>query len=162
MANFYDFQQPLLDGSPCAFERFRGQVVLIVNVASRCGLTPQYRGLEDLFRTYAGRGLVVLGAPCNQFGAQEPGTAEEIQAFCSTRYDVTFPLLDKLEVNGPGRHPLYQWMCTVPTTPEGPGDIGWNFGKFLIGRDGSLAARFSPTTAPSSPVLVGAVESALG
>jgi glutathione peroxidase len=162
MPNFYDFEQPTLEGQPKSLGDYRGQVALVVNVASRCGLTPQYRGLEDLHRTFAERGLVVLGFPCNQFGAQEPGTAEEIRGFCSTRYDVTFPMFKKLDVNGPARHPLYAWLTSEPTSPEGPGPVAWNFGKFLIGRDGAVVARFAPTVAPNAPELLAAVEAALG
>jgi glutathione peroxidase len=161
MTDLYDFEQPTLEGQPKSLGDYRGQVALIVNVASRCGLTPQYRGLEDLYRTFKDQGLVVLGFPCNQFGAQEPGSAEEIRAFCSTKYDVSFPIFKKLDVNGPSRHPLYTWLTSQPTKPEGPGDIGWNFGKFLVGRDGQVRARFAPPTAPNAPDFVAAVEAAL-
>jgi len=137
-------------------------VLLVVNVASRCGLTPQYTALEDLYRGMKDRGLVVLGFPCNQFGAQEPGSEAEIKQFCSTRYDVTFPMFSKLEVNGSARHPLYALLTTQPTAPDGPGDVKWNFAKFLIDREGKIAARFSPTTPPTSPDVVDAVERALG
>jgi glutathione peroxidase len=162
MPHLYDFEQPTLEGQAKPLSDYRGQVALVVNVASRCGLTPQYRGLEDLYRTFAERGLVVLGFPCNQFGAQEPGSAEDIRSFCSTRYDVTFPMFKKLDVNGPERHPLYAWLTSEPTKPEGPGPVSWNFGKFLIGRDGAVIARFAPTVAPNAPELVAAVEAALG
>jgi len=162
MTTLYDFEQPTIDGAPCELSQYRGRVVLAVNVASRCGLTPQYAGLEELHEAYGERGLSVLGFPCNQFAGQEPGTEAEIKEFCSTKYDVKFPLFSKLEVNGPNRHPLYAWLTAEPTAPEGPGDVTWNFGKFLIGRDGRVLARFKPTTAPTDPKIVQALEAALG
>jgi glutathione peroxidase len=124
----------------------RGKVLLVVNVASRCGYTPQYTGLERLHGELAAEGFVVVGFPCNQFGAQEPGTDPEILEFCSTRYDVTFPLAAKIEINGPGRHPLYGWL-TSPANGH-PGDVQWNFEKFLVGRDGRLRARYPSGTKP--------------
>jgi len=130
-------------------------------VASRCGFTKQYAGLEALNQSYGAKGLKVLGFPCNQFKGQEPGSEEEIKTFCSTTYGVTFPLFSKVEVNGPGRHPLFAWLTQQATAPEGPGDVQWNFGKFLIGRDGSVLARFEPTTAPDAPELTAAIEAAL-
>jgi glutathione peroxidase len=162
MTTAHDFTHTTIDGRPEKLAAYEGKVLLLVNVASRCGLTPQYAALEELYRGYRERGLVVLGFPCNQFAGQEPGTEAEIQQFCSTKYDVTFPLFGKLEVNGQGRHPLYAWLCEQPTRPDGPGDIKWNFAKFLVGRDGQPIARFSPTTAPTSPAIVDAIESALG
>ena len=146
MKGFHDIALNSIDGRPGLLEGLRGKVVLAVNVASRCGLTPQYTGLEQLHEEMAGHGFSVVGFPCNQFGAQEPGTESEIQAFCSATYGVTFPMSAKLEVNGPGRHPLYTWL-TDPANGF-PGDIQWNFEKFLIGRDGRLLRRFPPTTRP--------------
>src|SRR5436190_22426042 len=133
MANFHDFTLTGIDGDALPLDRYRGSAVLVVNVASRCGLTPQYEGLEALWREGKDMGLVVLGVPCNQFGQQEPGSEPEIRHFCSLNYDVSFPLAAKIDVNGPGRHALYRWLAG----PEAryPGDIQWNFEKFLIGRD---------------------------
>ena len=147
------------DGNPLSLDRWAGRVLLIVNTASKCGFTPQYQGLETLWRRHRARGLVVLGLPCNQFGAQEPGDAAAIEQFCSLTYDVTFPVLAKVEVNGPGADPLY-----VDLKREKPGLFGtqaikWNFTKFLIGRDGRVIGRFSPSTKPEA--LDGAIERAL-
>jgi glutathione peroxidase len=161
MSTLHDFEHKSITGEKKSLADYRGQVALVVNVASKCGLTPQYTGLEELYRAYKDRGLTVLGFPCNQFAGQEPGTEAEIQSFCSTQYDVTFPLFGKLDVNGAARHPLYAWLTSEKTQPEGPGDVQWNFGKFLIGRDGKVIARFSPTTAPNAEPLVAAVEKAL-
>ncbi|MDG1050573.1 MAG: glutathione peroxidase [Planctomycetota bacterium] len=161
MTTFHDFRAPTIDGTDCSFDSFSGKVVLVVNVASRCGLTPQYAGLEKLAEQYRDRGLVVVGFPCNQFKGQEPGSAEEIKTFCSTTYGVTFPLFGKIDVNGPERHDLYAWLTQQPTSPEGPGDVQWNFGKFLIGKDGGLLGRFEPTTDPAAPDLTAAIEAAL-
>ncbi len=140
---------------------YKGKAVLVVNVASKCGLTPQYEGLENLQKKYASRGFTVLGAPCNQFGGQEPGTAEEIETFCSTTYGVTFPMLDKLEVNGDGRHPLYSELTLTPDADGEAGDVQWNFEKFLISPDGTVAARFRPQTVPESDEVVSAIETQL-
>lgn len=159
MAQFYEFKLAALDGTPDVLGPLRGSVTLAVNVASRCGLTPQYADLEALYVENAANGLVVVGLPCNQFGAQEPGTAAEIQAFCTTKYAVTFPLTEKVEVNGAHRHPLYAWL-TSPVNGR-PGDIQWNFEKFLIGRDGRLLERFSPTTKPRDHALMEAIADAL-
>jgi glutathione peroxidase len=161
MTNAYDFEHKTIDGADKALSDYRGKALLVVNVASRCGLTPQYTALEELYRGMKDRGLLVLGFPCNQFAGQEPGTEAEIKQFCSTQYDVTFPLFGKLDVNGASRHPLYAWLTAQPTKPEGPGDVTWNFGKFLIDREGNVAARFSPTTSPTSPDLIDAVERVL-
>ncbi|MBX3250295.1 MAG: glutathione peroxidase [Myxococcales bacterium] len=161
MTTLHDFTLRTLDGEERGLDAYAGKVVLIVNVASECGLTPQYEGLEELHRAYGDRGLVVLGVPCNQFGGQEPGDEATIKAFCTTRYDVTFPMSSKLDVNGPGRHPLYQWLTAEPTEPDGPGDVQWNFGKFLVGKDGAVLARFAPTTTPTSEKVVRAIEAAL-
>lgn len=136
---------------------YKGDVLLVVNVASKCGHTPQYAGLESLYRQYKDRRFNVLGFPCNQFGGQEPGSMDEILTFCSTKYDVTFPIFQKIEVNGAGRAPLYQKLTAAPPA----GDIGWNFEKFLIDRQGNVVARFSPKTAPNDPKVVDAIEQAL-
>ena len=150
-----------LDGKPLDLAQFRGTAVLIVNVASRCGLTPQYGALEQLHERYADRGFSVLGAPCNQFAGQEPGSAEEIAEFCSATYGVTFPMTEKIEVNGAGRHPLYQALVDQPDAEGHTGDVRWNFEKFLVGPDGTVRARFGPQTPPDAPEVVAAVESAL-
>lgn len=152
MTDFYGFALPALDGSPGLLGPLRGKVTLAVNVASRCGLTPQYAGLEQLYRELSAQGFTVVGFPCNQFGAQEPGTATEIQGFCETNYGVTFPLAAKLEVNGAGRSPLYAWL-TDPANGF-PGDIEWNFEKFLIGRDGRVVRRYPPTVPPQDKGLL--------
>jgi glutathione peroxidase len=159
MPSLHDFTLTAIDGTPLPLADFRGKAVLLVNVASRCGLTPQYAELEALWREAKDMGLVVLGVPCNQFGAQEPGSAEEIRAFCSSRYDVTFPLAAKIEVNGAGQHPLYAWL-TKPGAAF-PGPIRWNFEKFLIGRDGRVLARFEPTVRPQDGALKAAIAEAL-
>ncbi len=145
-----------LDGTPLDPSTLENKVVLFVNVASKCGLTPQYSGLVALHNEYSDRGLVIIGVPCNQFGGQEPGTPEEIKTFTETKYSVDFTLLEKQDVNGANRSPLYQFL--VGTGP----DIAWNFGKFLVGRDGQVAARFEPQVAPDSPELKAAIEAALG
>lgn len=162
MGSAHDFTVDTIDGEARPLATYRGEVLLIVNVASRCGLTPQYKGLEALHRRFRDRGFRVLGFPCNQFLGQEPGTHEEIKAFCRSKYDVTFPLFAKVDVNGPSRAPLYAFLTAAPTQPEGPGDIKWNFGKFLVGKDGAVLARFSPQVDPLAGELVAAVESALG
>ena len=149
-----------LDGSELPLAPFEGQVLLLVNVASQCGLTPQYAGLEQLQQTYQARGFSVLGLPCNQFAGQEPGSAEEIRQFCSTQYGVSFPLSAKLDVNGPDRHPLY--ILLAGEGAEFPGEISWNFEKFLVGKDGRVLARFSPRTTPADPALLQAIGKALG
>jgi glutathione peroxidase len=146
MTRFFDFPVAGIQGEPDLLGPLRGKVVLVVNVASRCGYTPQYAGLERLHAELEGEGFAVVGFPCNQFGGQEPGTELEIREFCSTRYDVTFPLAAKVEVNGPGRHPLYEWL-TSPGNGH-PGDIQWNFEKFLIGRDGRVIGRYPSGTKP--------------
>jgi glutathione peroxidase len=148
----YDVDIDALAGGSAELDRYRGQAVLVVNVASRCGLTPQYAGLQTLHDTYAARGFTVLGVPCNQFAGQEPGSAEDIQDFCSTTYGVTFPLTEKVDVNGPGRHPLYAELVA------GGDDIQWNFEKFVIAPDGEVAARFGPQTQPQDGELVAVIE----
>lgn len=149
MSTVYDFSAKRLGGEETSLEDFRGTVLLIVNVASKCGFTPQYEGLEALYRTYAPKGFAVLGFPCNQFGAQEPGDAGEIAQFCSLTYDVTFPLFDKIEVNGAGAHPLYEFLKREQKGILGTEPIKWNFTKFLIDREGQVVGRFAPTTKPS-------------
>ena len=157
MANFHDFSVDSLDGQPRALKDYSGHPVLVVNVASRCGLTPQYAGLEKLFREFGSKGLVVLGLPCNQFGAQEPGSAAEIRQFCDLNYGVSFPLTSKIEVNGPGAHPLYAWL----RGETGGGDIQWNFEKFLVGKDGRIIRRYSPKTVPEDAGLRADIQAAL-
>jgi len=149
-----------LNGEPSSLAPFEGQVLLLVNVASKCGLTPQYEGLENLQRTYGERGFTVLGFPCNQFMGQEPGSAEEIQTFCSTTYGVSFPLFEKIDVNGEHRHPIYEELTAVADAEGVDGDIRWNFEKFLVARDGSVT-RFAPLITPEDPALVSALEAAL-
>jgi len=146
-------------GKDTSLNAYKGKVILVVNVASKCGLTPQYKGLEALQQKYKAQGFTVVGFPCNQFGGQEPGTNEEIKQFCSSKYDVTFPLFDKIEVNGAKRHPLY--VALAGEQSPFPGDIKWNFGKFLIGKDGKIIKRFEPKTAPEAPEVVQALETAL-
>lgn len=158
----YDVDLNALDGSPRVLDTARGKVTLVVNVASKCGLTPQYEQLEALQKQYGGDSFTVLGVPCNQFLEQEPGSAEEIATFCSTTYGVTFPMTEKVEVNGDGRHELYQGLVDTADAEGHTGDIRWNFEKFLIGADGDVIARFSPTQTPDSPEVVGAIEAAIG
>ncbi|HEX3949253.1 MAG TPA: glutathione peroxidase [Steroidobacteraceae bacterium] len=152
MNGFYDFEVPGLDGSANILEPLRGKVALAVNVASKCGHTPQYADLEDLFEELKAKNFTVVGFPCNQFGAQEPGTAAEIQTFCEGVFGVTFPLSAKIDVNGARRNPLYAWL----TAPENgfPGDIGWNFEKFLIDRSGRVVCRYPAGTKPTDPTLL--------
>ena len=161
MANVHDFSAKTIDGADKALRDYAGKVLLVVNVASQCGLTPQYAGLEELHRSFGSRGLQVLGFPCNQFGSQEPGTEGEIKKFCETRFGVTFPMFSKVEVNGANRHPLYAYLTEQKTGPDGSGDIQWNFAKFLVDRSGNVVARFSPTAAPASEEVVAAIEKAL-
>ncbi|WP_306186563.1 glutathione peroxidase [Streptomyces sp. MK5] len=156
-----DVEIGALQGGSANLPQYAGQAVLIVNVASRCGLTPQYAGLERLHEKYAARGFTVLGVPCNQFMGQEPGTAEEIAEFCSATYGVTFPMTEKVEVNGDGRHPLYDRLTGFADADGHSGDIRWNFEKFLLGRDGQVVARFSPQTDPEATEIVTAVETQL-
>ena len=144
----YDFSAKTLDGQDASLADYRGQVLLIVNTASKCGFTPQYEGLEGLYQAYKDKGFTVLAFPCNQFGAQEPGNAEEIANFCSLTYDVTFPVLAKIDVNGPQAHPLYAYLKHEQKGVLGTEGIKWNFTKFLIGRDGQVVERFAPTTKP--------------
>jgi glutathione peroxidase len=158
----FDFEVRALDGTPGSLKEFKGKVLLIVNTASQCGFTPQYAGLEKLYRTYKDRGLVVVGFPCNQFGAQEPGSAGEISAFCERNYGVSFPMFAKIDVNGKGAHPLYQYLRQKKPGllgPLGGGAIKWNFTKFLVDRGGHVAARYAPSTKPES--LTGDIEKLL-
>jgi glutathione peroxidase len=148
-----------IDGKDTSLKAYKGKVLLVVNVASKCGLTPQYKGLEGLQEKYKDKGFTVLGFPCNQFGGQEPGSNEEIKQFCSSTYSVTFPMFDKLDVNGPKRHPLYTALAGKES--PFPGDIKWNFGKFLISREGKILKRFEPATKPDAPEVTQAIEVAL-
>lgn len=156
----FDFDALGLDGRPQPLSQWRGRVLLIVNTASRCGFTPQYAGLEALWREYGPRGLVVLGFPCDQFGHQEPGDAEEIRRFCSLTYDVTFPMFAKVEVNGAQAHPLWKWLKAEKGGLLGTEAIKWNFTKFLVGRDGRVLKRYAPTDRPEA--LAADIEAALG
>lgn len=154
-----DFSLNSLEGKHLDMASLRDKVVLLVNVASQCGLTPQYKALQALWQEYRERGLVVLGLPCNQFAGQEPGTAEEIRSFCDTNYQITFPLTEKVDVNGSSRHALYHWLTGEKAAF--PGDITWNFEKFLIGRDGEVKSRFAPKTAPDDVAIRESIESLL-
>ncbi len=157
------FEYPIktLGGEEASLDEHRGEALLLVNVASKCGLTPQYTGLEQLQQTYGDRGFSVLGFPCNQFGGQEPGSAEDIETFCSTTYGVSFPMYEKVEVNGPDRHPLYEQLTAVLDADGKAGDIAWNFEKFLISPEGEVVARFRPLVEPDAPELVAAIEAQL-
>lgn len=157
--SIYDFSAETLDGKPAPLSAYRDKVVLIVNTASKCGFTPQYAGLEALYRKHKDRGFVVLGFPCNQFGAQEPGDAAEIASFCSLTYDVDFPMMRKIDVNGPQTHPLYAWLKHEKKGLLGSEGIKWNFTKFLVDRKGEVVKRFAPTDTPQS--LEGAIEALL-
>jgi len=157
--SIYDIPLKDIDGNSTMLKPYQGKVLLIVNVASKCGFTPQYTALEALYQKYKDQGLVVLGFPCNQFHQQEPGTDLEIKQFCTSKYDVTFPMFDKLEVNGDNRHPLYV-LLAGPNSPF-PGDIGWNFTKFLISRDGKIVNRFASPVKPDSAEVTQAIEAAL-
>jgi glutathione peroxidase len=159
MASFFDFRVTGIQGEPDLLGPLRGRVVLAVNVASRCGYTPQYTGLEQLRADLADQGFEVVGFPCNQFGAQEPGSDQEIREFCSTRYDVNFPLASKIEVNGAGRHPLYAWLTSEQNGFAG--DIQWNFEKFLVARDGRVLGRYPSGTRPDDKGLLGEIAAAL-
>jgi len=154
--SLHDFTMTAIDGAPAPMARFKGKVVLVVNVASRCGFTPQYAGLEALYRKYKDRGFVVVGVPANNFGGQEPGSNQEIAEFCKRTYDVTFPMMAKVSVKGEDMHPLYRYL----TAAKG-GDIRWNFTKFLVGKDGRVLERFEPKVEPTAPEVVAAIERAL-
>jgi len=157
--SIYDIPLKDIDGKDTSLKAYQGKALLIVNVASRCGYTPQYAALEVLYQKYKDQGLVVLGFPCNQFAHQEPGTDAEIKQFCTSKYNVTFPMFDKLEVNGENRHPLYALLAGKDS--PFPGNIGWNFTKFLVGRDGKILKRFESKVKPDSPEVVQAIEAAL-
>ncbi|HLT69322.1 MAG TPA: glutathione peroxidase [Acidimicrobiales bacterium] len=161
MSIYDDVEIKALDGGPLDLRAYGDRAVLVVNVASKCGLTPQYAGLEEIHERYAERGFSVLGVPCNQFGGQEPGGPEEIATFCSTTYGVTFPLTEKVEVNGEGRHPLYRRLVEVPDAEGHTGDIRWNFEKFLVAPGGRVVARFSPMVEPTDEAVVSAIEEVL-
>jgi glutathione peroxidase len=157
--SLYDVPVKTIDGQDTSLDAYKGKVLLIVNVASKCGFTPQYQGLESTYEKYKDKGFEVLGFPCNQFKSQEPGTDAQIKEFCTSKFGVTFPLFDKLDVNGPDRNPLY--IDLAGSGSPYPGDIKWNFTKFLIGRDGKILARFEPATKPDSPQVVAAIDAAL-
>lgn len=148
--SIYDFSVKTIDGKQISLKDFSGKVILIVNVASKCGFTPQYEGLEDLYKKYKEQGFVILGFPCNQFGSQEPGTNEEIKTFCTTTYGVTFPMFDKIDVNGDNTSPLYKFLKTKAPGILSTKDIKWNFTKFLIDKNGNVVERFAPATTPAS------------
>jgi glutathione peroxidase len=154
----YDIPVKTLSGEDSSLGALAGKTLLVVNVASKCGLTPQYAALEALHTRLADRGFAVVGFPCNQFMGQEPGTAEEIEEFCSTTYGVTFPMFEKIEVNGDGRHPIYDELTAVPDADGAAGDVQWNFEKFLLGPDGTVLARFRPRTVPDDPEVLAAIE----
>ena len=154
----YDIPVKTLSGEDSSLGALAGKTLLVVNVASKCGLTPQYAALEALHERLADRGFSVVGFPCNQFMGQEPGTAEEIEEFCSTTYGVTFPMFEKIEVNGDGRHPIYDELTAVPDADGAAGDVQWNFEKFLLGPDGTVLARFRPRTVPDDPEVLAAIE----
>ena len=154
----YDIPVKTLSGEDSSLGALAGKTLLVVNVASKCGLTPQYSALEALHERLADRGFSVVGFPCNQFMGQEPGTAEEIEEFCSTTYGVTFPMFEKIEVNGEGRHPIYDQLTSVPDADGAAGDVQWNFEKFLLGPDGTVLARFRPRTVPDDPEVLAAIE----
>jgi glutathione peroxidase len=160
-SNLYDIPLRTLRGDETTLAEHKGKAVLLVNVASKCGLTPQYEGLEKLHEQYKDRGFTVIGVPCNQFGNQEPGSSEEIETFCSMTYGVTFPLLEKVDVNGDSRHPLYEALVDVPDNKGHTGDIQWNFEKFLISPEGEVVARFNPVVKPDDDQLVSTIEKTL-
>ena len=160
MSTVYDFSASQIDGKSVPLKKYKGKALLIVNTASACGFTPQFAGLEELHKTYGPRGLVVLGFPCNQFGAQDPGSNSEISSFCALNYGVSFPMMSKIDVNGPLADPLYQWLAAEAPGLLGSKAIKWNFTKFLVGRDGAVRKRYAPTDTPAS--LAGDIEAALG
>jgi glutathione peroxidase len=157
----YDFTLKDIDGKEASLAQYRGKVLLLVNVASRCGYTPQYEGLEKIYLQYKDRGFVILGFPANNFMGQEPGTNEEIKSFCSLKYNVTFPMFSKISVKGDDMHPLYKYLTDKQTDPQFGGDVKWNFNKFLVGRDGKIIGRFEPAVKPESPEVAQAIEKAL-
>jgi glutathione peroxidase len=159
--SIYDFTLNSIDGQPAPLSAYKGKVVMLVNVASRCGFTPQYTALEAVYEKYKDRGFVIVGIPANNFGAQEPGTNEEIKTFCSTKYNVKFPMMSKVSVKGDDKTPLYEYLTDKSANPATGGDIQWNFTKFLVGPDGQIVARFEPKTTPDSPEVTSAIEKAL-
>jgi len=160
-SNVLEFTLNSIDGRPAPLSQYQGKVILIVNVASRCGFTPQYAALEKMYETYKDRGFVILGFPANNFGGQEPGTDEEIKTFCSSKYNVTFPMYSKISVKGADKHPLYQFLTDKQANPSTGGEIQWNFTKFLVDRNGKVVARFEPKVTPDSADVVSAIETAL-
>ncbi len=161
MTTVHDFTLKTIDGQTKSLADYRGKVLLVVNVASRCGLTPQYTALESVYQEYKEDGFEVLGFPCNDFAGQEPGSEADIKTFCSTQYDVTFPLFAKIKVLGEQKEPLYDFLTKQATEPDGPGDISWNFAKFVIGKSGQVIARFGPKVAPDDADVAEAIERAL-
>ena len=160
--SIYDFTMKSIDGQPVSLGSYSGKVVLLVNVASKCGFTPQYAGLEAVYEKYKDKGLVIVGIPANNFMSQEPGTNEEIKKFCSNKYNVTFPMMAKISVKGDDQAPLYSFLTGQETDPQYGGDIKWNFTKFLFDRSGKPVARFEPNVTPDSPQVTAAIETALG
>ncbi len=159
--SIYNAPVKTLQGDPASLTDYKGEALLIVNVASKCGYTKQYTQLEELQERYAGKGFTVLGFPCNQFGEQEPGTAEEIASFCADNYGVTFPMFEKIDVNGPGRHPLYAQLTTIADADGKAGDVAWNFEKFVVSPEGEVVARFRSRTSPDAPEVVALIDSLL-
>jgi glutathione peroxidase len=160
-SSVHEFSMKAIDGKTVTLSQFKGQVMLVVNVASRCGFTPQYEGLEKLYETYKGQGFVILGFPANNFGEQEPGTDAEIQTFCKSKYSVTFPMFSKISVTGADKAPLYRFLTDTAAHPQTGGEIQWNFTKFLVDRDGKIIQRFEPEVEPLSREIVAAVETAV-
>ncbi len=159
--NVFDYMLNTIDGQPAPLSAYKGKLVMLVNVASRCGFTPQYTALESIYEKYKERGFVIIGIPANNFGAQEPGTNQEIKTFCQSKYNVTFPMMAKVSVKGDDKTPLYQYLTDKSANPTTGGDIQWNFTKFLVGPDGQIIARFEPKVTPDSPEVTGAIEQAL-
>jgi glutathione peroxidase len=160
--NIYAFTMKSIDGDPVSLNSFKGKVVMVVNVASKCGFTPQYTALQSIYEKYKDRGFVIVGVPANNFAQQEPGTNEEIKTFCSRKYSVTFPMMSKVSVKGDDKTPLYQYLTDPGQDPKFSGDIKWNFTKFLVDRNGNIVARFEPATTPDAPEVQSAIDSALG
>src|SRR5258708_7666017 len=159
--NVFDYTLNTIDGQPAPLSAYKGKVVMLVNVASRCGFTPQYTALESIYEKYKERGFVIIGIPANNFGAQEPGTNQEIKTFCQSKYSVTFPMMSKVSVKGNDKTPLYQYLTDKSVNPKTGGDIQWNFTKFPVGPDGQIITRFEPAVTPHSPEVIAAIESAL-
>jgi glutathione peroxidase len=159
--NVFDYTLNTIDGQPAPLSAYKGKVVMLVNVASRCGFTPQYTALEAIYEKYKDRGFVIVGIPANNFGSQEPGTNQEIKTFCQSKYNVTFPMMSKVSVKGDDKTPLYQFLTDKTANPKTGGDIQWNFTKFLVGPDGQIITRFEPKVTPDSPEVTGAIETAL-